>query len=201
MVKLSRSYGGELATPIVPEIILGFEGRVTRAKAKKRENAVRRRELRIARQIEKIRREKLALLMKHYGIDGERAWRSLALRLAIEHVPGFQVFKTKPRRGAPVIWDCDRLLRLLTTVREVQKRSNLSEKAACRVLATKDEFKREWGTPYGRSERSWIESLEFRLNDAKRFERRIAESERALQKAAASVASRRRGLSRQKVFR
>ena len=56
-----------------------------------------------------VRRDKLQLLLDHYGIDrdgidrdarGGGAWQRLAVALATQLVPGFQISRSKARRGS-----------------------------------------------------------------------------------------------------
>jgi hypothetical protein len=128
--------------------------------------------------IEQAAIEKLPLLMKRYGI-AEDDYFSLALILALKHEPGFKVvsakLKLKYDNWGPVIrdtkptkWPPERLLRLLNAVEETKKKHRLStDREALKIVMRKG----EWSRPLDRDEQKWLESLESRLQDAKRIKR------------------------------
>lgn len=82
-------------------------------------------------------KRRILLLFEHYGIgiDDERRWMRLAVRLARDHVSGLQ---TRPRvkSGRPREWDDFKLLDLLDDVTElVEKKKNFTPHSACMHLA------------------------------------------------------------------
>ena len=78
---------------------------------------------------------RIEALYEHYGVErGQKgADIKLALKLAFDHVPGFQI--SDSQRGRPAKWKGPRSLELYADVRAVQKRSGLSISAACDWLA------------------------------------------------------------------
>jgi hypothetical protein len=121
--------------------------------------------------------EKLPLLMQHYEIANEDDYFSLALALACDHVPGFQVVsaKLKLKHGnwgavirdtKPTEWSLERLLKLLNAVEEAKPRHG-TDRETLKMLMQKQ----EWSRPLGRDEQKWLETLESRLQDAKRIKR------------------------------
>ena len=134
---------------------------------------------RIEQGIEQVAIEKLPLLMEHYKIPNKDDYFSLALALARDWVPGFQV-KTVPvklthgnwgaviRDTKPTKWPPERRLKLLNAVAETKQKHALStDREALKILMQKG----EWSRPYNRDEQKWLETLESRLQDAKREER------------------------------
>jgi hypothetical protein len=163
-----RRYKGELAKPIrVGSIPI----KATSEESEK-----------IKRGIQQGAIEKLPLLMEHYNIADKDDYFSLALALAIDHVPGFQVVsaKLKLKHGywgavirdtKPTAWPPERLLRLLSAVKETKQGRELSsDREALKSLMRKG----EWRRPLGRDEHKWLETLESRLYDAKRLKRDMA---------------------------
>jgi hypothetical protein len=123
--------------------------------------------------------EKLPLLMERYGIADKDDYFSLALALARDFVPGFQVkettLKLKHGNWGAVIratkttkWPPGRLLRFLHAVEEAKQRHGFStDREAIRLIMQKG----EWRRPIDRDEQKWLETLESRLHDAKRIKR------------------------------
>jgi hypothetical protein len=151
--------------------------------------------------------QKLRLLMSHYSIPNPDDWFSLALALARDHVPGLRVeppliefefaheggesFRglvnaERKRGGRPAKWDFDRLDRLLAAVEAEKRKHGLStdREALSRVAA-----RGEWVRPpaHRGGQQNWIETLESRYHDAKRFRRLLADAEKLL--ADASMAA------------
>src|SRR5262249_33516937 len=129
--------------------------------------------------IEQAAIKKLPLLMEHYKIPNKDDYFSLALALAKDWVPGFQV---KPvavkldhgswgaviRDTKPTKWPPERLLKLLNAVAETKRKHALSkDREALKILRQKG----EWSRPYNRDEQKWLETLESRLQEAKRDQR------------------------------
>jgi hypothetical protein len=164
--------------------------------------------------------KKLRLLMEHYGIADKDDWFGLAVALARDHIPGFQiewplvalrfdanpsekelreggfggpVTTVKKRGGRPSNWDVDRLEQLCSAVE--------SEKAQHGIKTDREVLSRlsrrgEWSRPatHRGTAGQWIETLESRLQDGRAFLRRIEKSEAELQ-AAALIADRNSGNS------
>jgi hypothetical protein len=127
-------------------------------------------------------------------------WFGLALALAIDHVPGFQWewplielpvdWKASSGFSGPVTinqkkvgrhkeWGFDRLERLLVAVEQEKAQHGVrTDRAAISRLARRP----EWAPPAThRGEfQGWIETLEARLQDAKRFRRLVEQAENDL---------------------
>ena len=95
-----------------------------------------------ALEVAKAWHEKLKLLLRHYNL-GDRDWRGLALKLAIEHEPGFQVDRqlaTLPslglrvqfieKRGDAVRPSDEELHQLLRVIRKEKKKFGGSDRDA-----------------------------------------------------------------------
>ena len=142
------------------------------------------------------RREKLKLLLRRYSL-AEDDFEGLALALAIEHEPGFQVDRQiaqapfgfegavrirdgkhidKPRRH-PVQWPVERLSELLEAVEAEKKKSGLTKDLdALKRLASQ----RQWRPPANHRSKSsrgesaaWVRTLQSRLHDAKKLKRKV----------------------------
>jgi hypothetical protein len=134
---------------------------------------------RIEQGIEQEAIKKLPLLTEHYKIPNKDDYFSLALALAKDWVPGFQVktVAVKLTHGTwgavirdtkPTEWPPERRLKLLNAVAETKQKHALSkDREALKILMRK----KEWSRPYNRDEQKWLETLESRLQDAKREER------------------------------
>jgi hypothetical protein len=173
---------GELAKPIRPEVIRPQGLRVTAATAtqanKEMDDLYR-------QVIEKKYLEKLTLLMDHYEITDKTDFLSLALALAIEHIPGFRIDPTPlrleqiddqglklvvqdNRKGPRRKWSLKRLNNLLSAVEETKKKHGLSkDNEALSVLANHPEWSRP-GNYRGDRER-WLKTLKNQLAEARRF--------------------------------
>jgi hypothetical protein len=145
-------------------------------------------------------RSKLRLLCRRYSL-AEDDYKGLALNLAIQHEPGFrvvdrQITKLPPgfsgsvrvkdgvliyeRTGRPIDWPTERLLQLLEAVQTERKRSGVTKDLdALRRLARK----KEWAPPPNHRGEfdAWVSTLQSRLHDAKKFQRRVDESEAELE--------------------
>jgi hypothetical protein len=113
---------------------------------------------------------KMLLLAKHYGIatnvTDPELFAQLAICLAFAHVPGFQF---AAERRSSKLWSDERLKDLLATIKQIKKERGIKgDKQACRVIVK--EYPQKWGKPVTtRKElRSWIETVESRLQDAKK---------------------------------
>ena len=131
-----------------------------------------------------VESSKLELLAKHYDVRPDD-FRGLALAIARDLIPGFRFIdpllpliswgpqhEEKLKAGRPGMWDFDRLKELLNEVNDVKKSSSATDREALARLARK----KKWGPPTNHRGGSgkWLETLESRLQDAKRQEKRIA---------------------------
>jgi hypothetical protein len=118
--KAVPKYSGELAKPLPEPTIGEFLG--------KQPNE----------EVAKLVAQKLILLLQWYGIDKNtpNPWLILALRLARDHVPGFQrrTWKGSNKAGAPAKWKGSQAMELRADVAELVQQGN-SEAKACRVLS------------------------------------------------------------------
>jgi hypothetical protein len=170
-----RGYTGTLATPIVRAAPPTFEGAVTEKRVKefwrKYEQHESKAERRVKRQIE----QKMALLMKHFGLGKESGPWALAQALANEHVPGLRIVpeERKAKKGRKKEWHGGKLRALYDTVQSVKHLHKFNDRRALRFVAK--EFKKDWGPPahHKGSNENWLETLESRLQDAKQYVRRI----------------------------
>jgi hypothetical protein len=125
--------------------------------------------------------EKLPLLMEHYKIADKDDYFSLALALAMDHVKGFRVVRAalKLKHGnwgavinvrRPTAWPRERLLRLLNAVEAAKQRYELSTDREALAVVRRE---REWQPPANHRGdlKQWLETLESRLQDAKRIRR------------------------------
>jgi hypothetical protein len=141
--------------------------------------------------------EKLPLLMEHYGIADKDDYFSLALALAMDYVPGFRVVRTalKLKHGnwgavihvrRPTKWPPERLLGLLNAVEEAKQRYGFSKDREALAVVMR---KREWQPPANHRGdlKQWLETLESRLQDAKRIKRQERHGGPALDAASAAI--------------
>jgi hypothetical protein len=129
--------------------------------------------------------EKLDLLMKHYLIPDPHDWFSLALALAVDHVPGFQIENKlgveqidwgislvehvgRKKTGRPKTWSVDRLDELLNDVEKTKKQFGLTQDRE--ALSRIARLRKKWAPPANHrgERRQWIKTLESRLQEAKR---------------------------------
>ncbi len=102
MKKSAQQYSGKLAEPL-PELTLEeFLG------------------YRVSDETKGLMHEKMALLLDHFGIskDSDDRWFSLALSLAIRHVPGFRYHSPK-KRSKQAKWRGYRSWELYTDVMQL----------------------------------------------------------------------------------
>jgi hypothetical protein len=133
--------------------------------------------------ITKERVNKLRLLAEHYGIADDDFF-GLAMALASEHVPGFSVDLTPLEMeygdhggvmyastgGRPLEWTTERLDALFNSVEKVKNERGLSkDREALAILAARG----KWAPPANHrgSRAAWIETLESRLQQAKKSKR------------------------------
>ena len=170
-----RRYVGELAVPIISPDPPTFEGAVTRERVQKFWRNHRKHERKAEQLIKQKISQKMGLLMKHYGISDPNDMSALALALAFAHVPGFKIVpETKTKKGRKRIWDGPRLLELFETVEMLKSKHNFTEKIALKFMVNNEQYAAVWGPPptHKGSKEQWIETLQSRLKDAKRYVRR-----------------------------
>ena len=122
---------------------------------------------------------KIPLLMRHYGIADEDDPLSLALALARDFVPGFQVVDVplklkhgtwgaviRANIGRRIEWPPRRLNKLLNAVEKTKQRRGLSTDLEALEILTQRE---EWARPIKGSEgaNEWLKTLQNRLADAR----------------------------------
>jgi hypothetical protein len=94
-----------------------------------------------ANRIADIKDQKLERLLQHYQIDrsNKNAWYKLAVALACDHVPGFEVIdKQRKGRGRPAKWKDEDLV---VQVCEIERERNRGIADAIRILQKRH---REW---------------------------------------------------------
>jgi hypothetical protein len=173
---------GELATPIRPKVIRPGGLRVTKKTAQVANEEM---EDLYRRAIEEEYLVKLELLMGHYGITDKTDFPSLALALAIEHIPGFRIDPTPlrleqiddqglklvvqdNRKGPRRKWSLKRLNNLLSAVEETKKKHGLSkDNEALSVLANHPEWSPSGN--YRGDREQWLKTLKNQLAEARRF--------------------------------
>jgi ribosomal protein S17E len=180
-----KRWKGELARPIRPTVIRPPGMSVINPETIKQinETMVRLHDEEVERQFE----HKLRLLMDHYSISDTGDWRELSLKLAVDFVPGFQVeaqIKTVTHTGPVMLdgqkkvgrraeWTLERLYQLSKSVEEVKMQHRLkSDRGALEFLMRS----KKWERPKNHrgDRKSWLETLESRLQDGKALERDIA---------------------------
>src|ERR1700733_13068570 len=125
-----------------------------------------------------IESAKLKLLAEHYCVPPDD-FRSLAIALARDLIPGFRFieplrpltsygpqYEEKVKGGRPTRWNPDQLEELLTEVKAIKKTNAGTDRDALAVLARKI----KWRAPSNHrgSSAQWLETLESRLQDARR---------------------------------
>ena len=147
--------------------------------------------------LERQRLKKLRLLFGHYGIADKKDMAALAWALAGEHVPGFKVQSAQmnlKRGGRKLKWNPSVLNELYWTVLSIKEEHRLRyDRQALQLMMNNKYYAAIWGVPSGHkgSKQQWMETLEARLQDAKRFQKRqetlLEQAERGLKAAAASL--------------
>jgi hypothetical protein len=166
-------YSGELAKPIDALPIVDLKGgRIAdpESVAKSDERMLRQHDEALLR----ARLEKLQLLMDHHCVEDKTDYLSLAVALAIDHVPGFSVrwcefrlshdtwgaVEPVSRTGRRRDWTGERLSELLENVEETKRHWHIREdREALRILARKG-----WKPPANHrgDNNNWLETLESR---------------------------------------
>jgi hypothetical protein len=173
-----RRYTGELATPIVMPAPPTFWGAVTHERVRRWRKACQQHQQEAENRAAKKLLEKMSLLMKHYGIADENDMGTLAWILAYEHVPGFHIMpETMTRRGRKPKWDVPTLQKLLDTVNSLKRQHGFTtDRQALMFMVSNEQHAMTWGQPSSHKglKQQWVESLESRLQDAKRYIARLA---------------------------
>lgn len=142
--------------------------------------------------------ETLPLLMEHYGIADKNDYFSLAIALTMEHVIEVKPTALRLKHGTwgavirngigrPTDWTRERLLEWLNAVEDETQRSKCStDREAIGSLMRK---KKEWQPPANHrgSLEQWLETLESRLQDAKRIKREERDGVPALDPDSAAI--------------
>jgi hypothetical protein len=183
-------YSGALATPITWPSPPIFEGAVTEERVAKHWAEYDQHQTEAVAIVAQIIQEKLNLLMEHYSATDKE---SLILALALEHVPGFQIAQPGERkRGRRLEWDASKLESLLCAVQMVKQQHNFNDRTALTFLANDPSHAQTWGTPqrHKGGKKQWIETLESRLQDAKRVHRDAADALASLREIAQQVTAK-----------
>jgi hypothetical protein len=166
-----RRYAGALASPIILRSPPPFWGAATKDRAAEHWKAYERDQQQTESDVKRQVTEKLSLLMDHYGIDDKEDMAALAIALAFEHVPGFEiVVPEKSKKGRKRKWDDSRLEALLETVGSIKKQHSFTDRQALKFMVNNKQHAMTWGPPSNHkgSPSKWIETLESRLQEAKR---------------------------------
>ena len=134
---------------------------------------------------------KLSLVMDRYGITDKSDYFTLALFLAIDHEPGFEMKEHEFRKahgdygaivpadtskdGRAVHWTPERLLKLVSDV-EAQTATGITNREAFSRLARQDAT---WKAPktHRGTNAQWAETLEARYHDGRKLKQKIATDE------------------------
>src|SRR5215467_4634563 len=138
--KDSAGYDGILGKPFrLPKLILS-RSKVPVITPSQLEQVVRAYQSGLRYMIEAPLKERIDALFKHFGLQPED-WKSLAMKLAAWHVPGFQIERTKAIQdladdavpgfrivgkipGRPREWNTEKYLTLLRDVKEQKCKSD-----------------------------------------------------------------------------
>jgi hypothetical protein len=167
-----KRYLGELATPITWPSPPMFEGYITHERVEAFWLDYDRHQQEAEQLVQEVRLRKLSLLMSDYGIEDQNDTLQLAMMLACDHVPGFRVVpERKKTQGRKKEWDAEKLEALLDAVKSVKKQHRFNDRQALAFLSNNARTAAEWGPPrhYKGTKKQWIETLESRLQDAKRW--------------------------------
>jgi hypothetical protein len=121
----------------------------------------------VAQQLER----KLSLLMRHFKIADENNTMALVWSLAFDHVPGFKVVpEGGPKKGRKKEWHGEKLQALYDAVQSARSQHNYNDRQALKFISSNPQLAKTWGAPanYRGSKNQWVETLESRLQDAKR---------------------------------
>jgi hypothetical protein len=166
-----RRYRGELAKPIVWPDPPTFWGAVTQERVHKYWRDYENHHRNAERRVNEKLLQKMSLLMKRFKIADDDA-ASLAWALAFEHVPGFKIVpERKAKSGRKKSWHGGKLQALHGAVQSVKQRHRFNDRQALKFISNNSQWSEIWGPPsgYKGSDKQWIETLESRLQDAKRY--------------------------------
>jgi hypothetical protein len=193
LINKKSKRAGELAKPIRPQID-GWGGPVPKD-PNEIKSANAHLESLHERAVTDARNHKLNLLLRHYSL-ADNDWHGLALALAIEHEPGFQVDRQTAalppdfagavrikggkiiveRIGRPRQWSVERLGELCDAVDAEKKTYGLKKDIeALRHLARR----KKWAPPSDQSRSSrgtfdaWVTTLQKRLVEAREIQRLV----------------------------
>lgn len=139
--KMSRArYVGQLRQPI--EVIYPITNRLIPLSSEEYNEAIRR----ISASVEEEREHRLRLLQHHYGLALDEDWKKLALHMALDHVPGFEV-REPVKVGRAKKWGYGRLAQLKNCVDQLIAAGCTSISDACMQLAHGDTWAPETGYP------------------------------------------------------
>ena len=172
MASKRRRYAGELATPIVWPTPPTFWGAVTDERVKEFWRNYERHQQEAEQSVKQQLWRKLSLLMKHFKIADENDTMALVWALASEHVPGFQVVpEGGSKKGRKKEWHGEKLQALYDAVQSAKNQHNFNDRLALKFISSNSLSAKTWGLPanYKGSKEQWVETLESRLQDAKRY--------------------------------
>jgi hypothetical protein len=167
-----RRYTGELAKPIVWLDPPAFWGAATEERVRKYWRDYENNQRNAERRVKEKLLQKMSLLMKRFKIADEGDAASLAWALAFEHVPGFKIVpERKAKSGRKKDWHGGKLQELHDAVQSVKQRHRFNDRQALKFISNNSQWSEIWGPPsgYKGSDKQWIETLESRLQDAKRY--------------------------------
>jgi len=168
----SKRYTGELATPIVCPAPPTFWGPVTDERVKEFRRNYECHQQEVEQSVAQQLSRKLSLLMKHFKIADENDTMALVWALAREHVRGFQVVpEAGPKRRRKKEWHGEKLQMLYDAVQSARKQHNYNDRQALAFISSNSLSAKTWGprANYKGSKKQWVETLESRLQDAKRY--------------------------------
>jgi hypothetical protein len=143
-----RRYAGALASPIIWRSPPPFWGAATKDRTAEYWKAYERDRQQTESDVKRLVTEKLSLLMDHYGIDDKEDMAALAIALAFEHVPGFEiVVPEKSKKGRKREWHDSRLENLMETVGSIKKQYSLTDRQALKFMVNNEQHAMTWGPP------------------------------------------------------
>jgi hypothetical protein len=167
-----RRYTGELANPIVLPNPPPFWGAVTEERVRKHRRDYEKHHREAQRHVNRKLLHKMSLLLKHFKIADKDSATALVWALAFEHVPGFRIVQEeRAKAGRKKEWHGEKLQALYDAVQLVKRKHGYNDRQTLKFISNNPEFTGIWGPPanYRGSQRQWIETLESRLQDAKRY--------------------------------
>jgi hypothetical protein len=168
-----RRYAGELAKPIVWSNPPTFWGAVTKKRVCKYWRDYKNHRRKAEHDVNQKLLKKMSLLKKHFEITDQSDAAALAWALAFKHVPGFKIIQEeKAKRGRKKEWHGDKLHALYDAVQSLKSKHRFTDRQALTFMSNdRSKFASIWGPPkvYRGSPKQWVETLESRLQDAKRY--------------------------------